>query len=32
MDLHTELADLLAVPSFYKYANCKGVNQILYSY
>jgi WhiB family redox-sensing transcriptional regulator len=27
MDLHTELADLLAVPSFYKYANCKGVNQ-----
>lgn len=27
MDLHTELADLLAVPSFYKDANCKGTNQ-----
>jgi WhiB family redox-sensing transcriptional regulator len=27
MDLHTELEDLLAVPSFYKDANCKGTNQ-----
>ena len=27
MDLHRDLADLLAVPSFYKDANCKGTNQ-----
>ena len=27
MDLHKDLADLLAVPSFYKDANCKGSNQ-----
>ena len=27
MDLHTDLADLLAVPSFYKDANCRGTNQ-----
>ena len=27
MDLHKDLADLLAVPSFYKDANCKGSSQ-----
>ena len=30
MDLHSELGDLLNVPSWYKQANCRGEDQDLF--